>query len=78
MVSAEASAPALATFGSMVSVETRNLVGTRRTFEEFWEVYRVCDAVVLLHRKSDQYCRHRRHATKGKDIFLVVDGRCPS
>ena len=53
VVSAEAFAPALVTFGSMVLVEIRNLVGTRQTFEESWEVYPVCDVFVLLHVKLD-------------------------
>jgi hypothetical protein len=53
VVSAEAFAPALVTFGSMVLVEIRNLVGTRQTFEESWEVYPVCDVFVLLHIKLD-------------------------
>jgi hypothetical protein len=50
VVSAEAFAPALETFGSMVWVEIQNLVGTRRTFEESLEVYPVCDVFVLLTR----------------------------
>jgi hypothetical protein len=64
VVSAEAFAPALVTFGSMVLVEIRNLVGTRQTFEESWEVCPVCDVFVLLHGKSDQYCRRPLYATR--------------
>jgi hypothetical protein len=33
----------------MVLVESRNPVGNRQTFEEPWEVGRVCDVFVLLH-----------------------------
>jgi hypothetical protein len=85
VVSAEAFAPVLVIFGSMGLVEIRNLVGTRQTFEASWEVYPVCDVFVLLHVKSNQYCRRPLHATRERifsqwwmDAVLVETGEAVS
>jgi hypothetical protein len=85
VVSAEAFAPALVTFGLMELVEIRNLVGTRQMFEESWEVYPVCDVFVLLRVKSNQSCRHLLHATRERifsrwrmDAVLVENGETVS